>query len=159
MHYFSGSAPWMLKLDSEETLTAGYAVPFSGFDDAGGSAEMDMTSNPLFGDAAFTPASAARGEYLNSAYESPGAAAFGSAFGSPAQPWSDTQAGAQATGGNGLDGGGGFDPDPRLFDVEAEVQQILAPLYSSRDPTGGPPTAYAAMGVPETGAILNSILV
>jgi len=125
-------------------------VPFSGFDDAGGSAEMDMTSNPLFGDAAFTPASAARGEYLNSAYESPGAAAFGSAFGSPAQPWSDTQAGAQATGGNGLDGGGGFDPDPRLFDVEAEVQQILAPLYSSRDPTGGPPTAYAAMGVPET---------
>lgn len=117
------------------------AVPFTGFEGVSDNAGMDLTSNPLFGDAAFTPASAARGEYLNSTYESPGAAAFGSAFGSPARPWSDIAADPRGDEAGGYGGNGGFDPDPRLYDMQEEAQRILQLHSGEGDPAVAPPTA------------------
>lgn len=127
------------------------AIPFAGFDDVAGDdtcGDMDMTGNSLFGDERGTPALLTRGAYHNRTYESPmqllpsSRGTAGPPFELPSQP---VQTGDPSQrhetrqpprfGGDG----GGFDPDPTLFDAEANASQLWQPSITGE--MANPPSA------------------
>lgn len=129
----------------------GGAIPFAGFDDVAGdvtSGDMDMTGNPLFGDERGTPALLTRGAYHNRTYESPtqlppsSRGSAGPPFELPSYPSqtgdpSQLQQTRQSPRFGG--GGRGFDPDPTLFDAEANASQLWHPSITGE--MANPPSA------------------